>query len=70
MRVHQIDIAQTEFNSTDLTGLPSLNAFLVLNGTDTSVFPMPSCDGGEGVGGSETNNIDRCSRKCVSPKQG
>ena len=42
-----------EFYKTDLTGLPLLNSFLVLKGTDTSVVPMLPSGGDGAVGGSE-----------------
>ena len=45
---------KTKFYHTDLTGLPLLNSFLVLKGTETSVVPMLPSGGGEEVGGSET----------------
>ena len=45
------------FYHTDLTGLPLLNSFLVLKGTDTSVVPMLPPEGVALVGGSETTII-------------
>ena len=51
---------KTKFDHTDLTGSPLLNSSLRLNGTDTSVVPMLSSEGGEDVGGSETTIIITC----------
>ena len=63
MKVRTIGITEyllkTTLHSTDLTGFPLLNACLVVNGTDTSVFPMSPGDGVGGTGGSEANNIYR-----------
>ena len=47
---------KTKFDHTDLTSSPLLNSSLRLNGTDTSVVPMLSSEGGEDVGGSKNNN--------------
>ena len=44
--------------ATDLTGLPLLNSFLVLKGTDTSVVPMLLSGSVGAVGGSEKQHID------------
>ena len=43
----------SKFENTDLTGLPLLNSFLVLKGTDTSVVPMLPSGGVGAVGGSD-----------------
>ena len=52
---HNLRYRETEdkFYNTDLTGLPLLNSFLVLKGTDTSVVPILPSGGVGGVGGSE-----------------
>jgi len=48
---------KAKYQNTYLTGLPLLNSFLVLKGTDTSVVPMLLSGGVGAVGGSEKQHI-------------